>query len=48
MIPQNDMAVAATARCLGYKVLVGPRDEFHFRSVSRLAVVRLDRIAHGN
>jgi len=48
MIPQNDIAVAATARCLGYKVLVGPQDESHFRSVSRLAVVSLDRIAPGN
>jgi predicted nucleic acid-binding protein len=27
MIPQNDIAVAATARCLGCGVLVGPRDE---------------------
>lgn len=47
-IPQNDMAVAATARCLGYKVLVGPQDESHFRSVSRLAVISLDRIGHGS
>ena len=27
LIPQNDMAVAATCRALGYGVLVGPRDE---------------------
>lgn len=38
-IPQNDMAVAATARHLGYGVLVGPQDESHFRSVKGLNVV---------
>jgi len=27
MIPQNDIAVAATARCLNHKVLVGGHDE---------------------
>ena len=40
-IPQNDMAVAATARCLGYKVLVSLRDEEHFRRVRDLDVVVL-------
>jgi len=33
MIPANDLAVAATARHLGYSVLVGPSDEAHFRRV---------------
>lgn len=36
LIPQNDMAVAATARCHGCAVLVGPRDEAHFRRVDAL------------
>jgi predicted nucleic acid-binding protein len=39
MIPQNDIAVAATARHLGYGVLVGPDDESHFRLVQGLKVV---------
>jgi tRNA(fMet)-specific endonuclease VapC len=38
MIPQNDIAVAATARCLNCGVLVGPKDEAHFRRVSGLEV----------
>ena len=38
MIPQNDIAVAATARCLGCGVLVGPRDEEHFRRIAGLEV----------
>lgn len=38
MIPQNDLAVAATARALGFGVLVGPRDEAHFRKVPGLTV----------
>jgi tRNA(fMet)-specific endonuclease VapC len=38
MIPQNDIAVAATARCLGCGVLVGPRDEAHFRRIAGLNV----------
>ena len=38
MIPQNDIAVAATARCLGCGVLVGPKDEAHFRRVNGLDV----------
>ena len=38
MIPQNDIAVAATARCLGCGVLVGPRDEAHFRRIAELEV----------
>jgi len=41
MIPQNDIAVAATARCLGCGVLVGPNDEAHFRRVLGLVVAVL-------
>jgi tRNA(fMet)-specific endonuclease VapC len=37
-IPQNDIAVAATARSLGVDVLVGPGDEVHFKKVSGLDV----------
>ena len=42
MIPQNDIAVAATARYLDHKVLVGSKDEIHFRSIRDLAVITLD------
>jgi len=38
MIPQNDLTVAATCRALGFGVLVGPRDEEHFRRVEGLDV----------
>jgi len=38
LIPQNDLAVAATARALGFGVLVGPADEAHFREVDGLDV----------
>jgi tRNA(fMet)-specific endonuclease VapC len=38
MIPQNDIAVAATARAMGFGVLVGPSDEPHFRRVAGLVV----------
>ena len=38
LIPQNDIAVAATCRSLGFGVLVGPRDKVHFRRVLGLAV----------
>lgn len=38
MIPQNDIAVAATARCMQFGVLVGPDDEVHFNRVSELRV----------
>ncbi len=41
LIPANDLAVAATAFHLGYGVLVGPRDEAHFRRVQGLQVVTL-------
>lgn len=39
MIPAIDLAVAATARHLGFGVIVGPRDERHFREVRDLIVV---------
>jgi predicted nucleic acid-binding protein len=39
MIPSNDLAVAATARHLGYGALVGPTDEKRFRGVPGLRVV---------
>lgn len=35
-IPQNDIAVAATARSLGFGVWVGSKDEEHFRRVPGL------------
>ena len=41
MIPQNDIAVAATARAAGFAVLCGSRDEKHFRAVKQLKVVVL-------
>jgi tRNA(fMet)-specific endonuclease VapC len=40
-IPQNDVAVAATARAFGFGVLAGSNDEGHFRRVSSLRVVVL-------
>jgi tRNA(fMet)-specific endonuclease VapC len=41
LIPANDLAVAATARALGFGVLVGPRDEAQFRAVPALWVEAL-------
>jgi len=41
LIPQNDIAVAATARSLGFGVLVGSSDEAHFRRIPDLPVVVL-------
>lgn len=38
LIPQNDLAVAATARELQFDVLVGPYDEAHFRRVRGISV----------
>jgi predicted nucleic acid-binding protein len=38
LIPQNDIAVAATARATGFGLLVGPDDEAHFRRVPGLDV----------
>ena len=40
-IPSNDLSVAATALVLGYGVLVGRRDEAHFRRVPGLRVETL-------
>jgi len=40
-IPQNDLAVAATARFLATPLLVGPSDEDHFRKVPHLEVTVL-------
>ena len=40
-IPSNDLAVAATARHLGFGVLVGPGGESHFARVPDLRVVTL-------
>lgn len=41
LIPANDLMVAATARYLDFGVLVGPRDEAHFRVVPGLRVEAL-------
>ena len=41
LIPANDLAVAATALHLDFGVLVGARNEEHFRRVSRLRVQAL-------
>jgi predicted nucleic acid-binding protein len=38
MIPQNDIAVAATARSARFGVLAGPKDEKHFQRVRGLTV----------
>ena len=38
LIPANDLTVAATALELGFGVLVGRRDEIHFRRVPGLRV----------
>ena len=38
LIPANDLAVAATDVHLGFGVLVGGRDEEHFRSVDVLRI----------
>lgn len=40
-LPQNDTAVAATARARDAAVLVGPAAEAHFRRVKKLHVVVL-------
>jgi tRNA(fMet)-specific endonuclease VapC len=40
-IPANDLAIAATALELDFGVLVGPRDEAHFRRVAALRVERV-------
>ena len=38
LIPANDLAVAATALTLDFGVVVGPRDEAHFRRIPGLRV----------
>ena len=38
LIPQNDIAVAATARALSFGVMVGPADEAHFRRVAGIRI----------
>lgn len=38
LIPQNDIAVAATCRAIGAALLVGPNDEAHFRRVPGLVM----------
>ena len=45
MIPANDLAVAVTAVQLDYGVLVGPKDERHFRRIDglRCEIVSLPR-----
>lgn len=43
MIPASDLMVAATATHLGYGVLVGERDERHFRRIPGLRVERVRR-----
>jgi predicted nucleic acid-binding protein len=39
--PANDLMVSATAQFLEFGVLVGPRDEAHFRTVPGLRVEAL-------
>lgn len=41
MIPSNDLAVAATALQLDFAVLVGPKDERHYRRIPDLRCERL-------
>lgn len=43
LIPQNDIAVAATGRALRFGVLVGPADETHFRCVEGLDIQIIGR-----
>ena len=48
LIPANDLMVAATAVFLEFGVLVGPRDEAHFRAVPGLRVVALGAEGEGD
>jgi predicted nucleic acid-binding protein len=41
LIPQNDIQVAATARAHDGAVLVGVKDEAHFRRIENLEVITL-------
>ena len=43
LIPQNDLAVAATARELQFGILVGPDDEVHFRRVRGITIKVVSR-----
>jgi tRNA(fMet)-specific endonuclease VapC len=47
LIPANDLAVASTALELGFGVLVGARDEAHFRRVPGLRVETAGDVAAG-
>jgi len=37
-IPQNDLQVAAICLNLGYGILIGPKDERHFRQIKNLRI----------
>ena len=41
MIPANDLVVAATALQLGFGVLIGPKNERHFRRIEGLRYERV-------
>ncbi len=47
LIPQNDMAVAATCRALECGILVGPNDEEHFSRVAGLRVHTISATGNG-
>ena len=40
-IPANDLCVAATAVAHGHRILVGSRDEAHFRRIRAAEVITL-------
>jgi tRNA(fMet)-specific endonuclease VapC len=42
VVPANDLCVAATALSIGWDVLVGHRDEAHFRRVPDLGVQTIE------
>ena len=41
LIPASDLAVAATALQLGFGVLIGPKNERHFRRIEGLRCARV-------
>ncbi len=41
-VPQNDLQIAATALSLDFGVLIGPRDERHFRQIEGLRIELLE------
>ena len=47
LIPQNDIAVAATARGLQFGILVGAEDEAHFRRVKGIPIKVIVRPSPG-